>query len=199
MAKETGISWADSTLNGWIGCTKVSPGCDNCYAETDFDKRRHIVNWGAGQPRHRTAVKNWNQARRWDAKPFYECETCGWRGEDGTQSDRLRICMHCQTGTRLQKARRRVFSFSLADWLDNEAPIEWFVDFLDLVRTTPNLDWLLLSKRIGNWRKRVEEAQSYLARSALPDVGALRDWIARWLEGTPPLNVWIGASIVNQE
>lgn len=33
MGKETGIEWCDSTFNPWVGCTKISPGCDNCYAE----------------------------------------------------------------------------------------------------------------------------------------------------------------------
>lgn len=39
MAETTGISWTDSTFNPWIGCTKVGPGCDNCYAEALMDKR----------------------------------------------------------------------------------------------------------------------------------------------------------------
>lgn len=29
----TGIEWTDETWNPTTGCTKVSPGCDNCYAE----------------------------------------------------------------------------------------------------------------------------------------------------------------------
>lgn len=34
MSQRTGISWADHTWNPWIGCTKISPGCRHCYAET---------------------------------------------------------------------------------------------------------------------------------------------------------------------
>ena len=34
MADKTGISWTDATWNPVTGCSKVSPGCDNCYAET---------------------------------------------------------------------------------------------------------------------------------------------------------------------
>lgn len=48
MSANTKIEWADHTFNPWIGCTKVGPGCDHCYAEADFDKRRHVVTWGAG-------------------------------------------------------------------------------------------------------------------------------------------------------
>ena len=49
MTANTKIEWADHTFNPWIGCTKVSPGCDNCYAKADFDDRKHRVIWGAGQ------------------------------------------------------------------------------------------------------------------------------------------------------
>lgn len=31
MAEKSGIEWTDATWNPWYGCTKVSPGCDNCY------------------------------------------------------------------------------------------------------------------------------------------------------------------------
>jgi len=33
MAKETKIEWCDGTWNPWYGCDKISPACDNCYAE----------------------------------------------------------------------------------------------------------------------------------------------------------------------
>jgi protein gp37 len=33
MGDGSGIEWTDATLNPTVGCTKVSPGCDNCYAE----------------------------------------------------------------------------------------------------------------------------------------------------------------------
>ena len=52
MSANTAIEWCDHTFNPWIGCTRVGPGCDHCYAEADFDKRRHVVTWGAGQERH---------------------------------------------------------------------------------------------------------------------------------------------------
>ncbi len=64
MAETTEISWATSTFNPWIGCTKVSPGCDNCYAKTLMDDRYGRVRWGAGEARVRT--KTWDQPRRWN-------------------------------------------------------------------------------------------------------------------------------------
>ena len=65
MGKETGISWTDHTFNPWWGCTKVSPGCDNCYAEA-FDKRVGGSHWGKGQPRRTFTDKHWNEPLAWN-------------------------------------------------------------------------------------------------------------------------------------
>ena len=65
MGKTTGISWTDHTFNPWWGCTKVSPGCDNCYAET-FDKRVGGAHWGKGAPRRVFGDKHWNEPLRWN-------------------------------------------------------------------------------------------------------------------------------------
>ena len=54
MAETTNISWADATLNFWIGCTKVSPACDNCYAETWGN--RFGVKWGPHEERRITTA-----------------------------------------------------------------------------------------------------------------------------------------------
>lgn len=195
MSSRTEISWCDSSFNPWIGCTKVSPGCDNCYAERDWDKRRHFVNWGAEQPRKRTSAANWKLPLRWAKAHFMECSKCHWRGEvDTLISDE---CGGCQSAYYLEPARRRVFCASLADVFDNEIPIEWLVDLLDLIRKTPNLDWLLLTKRIG----RVTEALKAAGRCAQTHYNddSLWQWIAALACGEPPAHVWLGASVVNQE
>lgn len=148
MSANTKIEWADHTFNPWIGCTKVGPGCDHCYAEVDFDKRRHVVIWGAGQPRKRTAPSTWAQPLRWNA-----------------EAERLGI-------------RYRVFCASLADVFDNEVPSVWRADLFKLIADTPNLDWLLLTKRIGNVSRMLPFG---------------------WQDFGLPPNVWIGATICNQD
>lgn len=171
MSEQTAIEWTDSTFNPWIGCTKVSPACDHCYAERDFDLRRHVVTWGAGQPRKRTSAANWKLPLRWNKADFRECMDCGWRGEIDTLVDDT--CPNCGKHERLTPTRRRVFCASLADVFDNEVPAAWRVDLVDLIAATPNLDWLILTKRIGN--------------------------VARMWPAEPLPNVWIGATICNQE
>jgi protein gp37 len=152
MGANTKIEWADHTFNPWIGCTKISPACDNCYAETLMDNRLHVVQWGAGNPRKRTTEKNWRDPIKWDA----EAAAAG--------------------------IRFRVFCASLADVFDNEVPDAWRVDLLRLIEATPNLDWLLLTKRIGNVSAMLDKA------------GSLMSEVLVW----PKPNVWIGATICNQ-
>ena len=67
MAETTGISWTDATFNPWWGCTRVSPGCENCYAET-FDKRVGGDHWGPGKPRRIMSEHYWNEPLRWNRK-----------------------------------------------------------------------------------------------------------------------------------
>jgi len=64
MAANSKIEWTDHTFNPWIGCTKVSPACDGCYAEHLMDHRYHRVTWGAD--RKRTSVANWSKPLAWD-------------------------------------------------------------------------------------------------------------------------------------
>lgn len=62
------IAWTDHTWNPWMGCTKVSPGCANCYAEALMDKRFGKVQWGPEGERVKTSKRNWLQLRQWDVK-----------------------------------------------------------------------------------------------------------------------------------
>lgn len=122
MGESTSISWCDHTFNPWWGCTRVSPGCEHCYAET-FDKRTGGSHWGPTQERRRFAAKHWAEPVQWHAKAL----------ADGV--------------------RRRVFCASMADVLDDQAPEADRERLWTLVSQTPQLDWLLLTKRPQNWRK----------------------------------------------
>jgi len=154
--ENTNIEWAHHTFNPWEGCTKVGPGCDNCYAEAR-NIRFKGGNWGAGAPRRRTSEANWKQPLKWNKKA----------GELGI--------------------RYRVFCASLADVFDNEVDSRWRADLFRLIRATPNLDWLLLTKRIGN--------ASYMIKNARVEGHLLTSGSPEW----PWKNVWLGATIVNQE
>ena len=144
MGTDSKIEWTDHTFNPWVGCTKISPGCDHCYA-AGWAKRSGLVKWGG--TRRRTSAAYWRQPLKWNA----EAERAG--------------------------TRPRVFCASLADVFDNDVPVEWRADLFRVIRSTPTLSWLLLTKRIGN---------------VLPSLKALGcDRL--------PENVWLGITVVNQE
>lgn len=54
MGEQSKIEWTDHTFNPWIGCTKVSPGCANCYAERRSRRFPEQGRWGPGAERKRT-------------------------------------------------------------------------------------------------------------------------------------------------
>jgi protein gp37 len=172
MGENTNIEWCDHTFNPWIGCTKVSPGCANCYAETQ-DKFRSWTpeGWGKGKPRKRTSAAKWKEPLKWNR-------------------DASNLTKTLEIGAKLS-SRPRVFCASLADWLDDEVPIEWLADLLKLIHDTPHLDWLLLTKRPGNWRKRIEAA-------AMVSDAAFSGNLAAWLVGAARPNVWIGTTVEDQ-
>lgn len=66
MGENSKIEWCDHTFNPWVGCTKVSPGCDACYAEGWARRTGQSQLW-QGQ-RRRTTVKNWQEPLTWNCK-----------------------------------------------------------------------------------------------------------------------------------
>lgn len=67
MARNSPIEWTDHTFNPWWGCTKVSPGCQYCYAERLSTRYGHDV-WGPGAQRRTFGTDHWEQLRHWNAE-----------------------------------------------------------------------------------------------------------------------------------
>ena len=66
MGENTKIEWADHTFSPWLGCTRMSPACENCYAES-WAKRSGLVGWGPKAPRRLTSEANWHKPLKWNA------------------------------------------------------------------------------------------------------------------------------------
>ena len=121
MGGETKIPWCDHTMNPWMGCTPVGPGCDNCYAEVHC--HRFHIEFGQDQLRVVTSDLYWERPYSW-----------------GLQASRNGV-------------RAKVFCGSLCDVFDNRAPDGARERLWQLIHDTPNLDWLLLTKRAPNiWK-----------------------------------------------
>jgi protein gp37 len=163
MAENSKIEWTDHTFNPWIGCTKVSPGCANCYAEVSTPVRTARAKghelWGEGSPRQRTSEANWKQPLKWNRDAGRKFDSWNTFRDTLWATDEKLI----ENGHQPFQ-RPRVFCASLSDWLDNEVPIEWLADLLKLIHDTPNLDWLLLTKRPENYWIRVPQAMRLIRK-----------------------------------
>lgn len=214
MAVETKIEWTDHTFNPWIGCTKVHAGCTHCYAES-YANRYGKAKWGPSGTRAKTSESYWKQPLKWnrDAEKAGErrrvfCASLAdvfedWRGPiQAHDGDEIRKCVNsgCRWRGLLPVVTRQFGpQRQLNDCPECGCPTEPATmndlrsDLFALIDATPNLDWLLLTKRPENVRRMWPiEAAGYSA----PPIPTL-----------PPLpvykrlhrpNVWIGTSISDQ-
>lgn len=121
MGLNSKIEWTHHTFNAWIGCTKVSPACDHCYAETQNKHRAWVDGWGKDAPRKITSDSYWREPLKWN---------------------------------RQAEQRERVFCGSLCDVMEDRPDlVEPRQRLYMLIESTPNLDWLLLTKRPQNFRR----------------------------------------------
>jgi protein gp37 len=145
MGKDSRIEWTHHTFNPWWGCVRVSAACDHCYADA-WAKRLGEDLWGPHSERRFFSDAHWKEPLKWNR----EAEADG--------------------------VRRRVFCASMADVFENRKDLmPHRLRLLELIKSTPHLDWLLLTKRI------------HLVKRQLP-----RGY-------TFPSNVWLGATVENQD
>jgi len=207
MSEKSNIAWTDSTLNPWFGCRRKSAGCQNCYIERTLPLR--ALNYKLGQLRIKSKgfVK---AALAMNRKPWI-CDECGSAEihtvANHNQCDDLgepAKANFCVCGS-MSLHRRRIFSLSLGDWLDDEVPIEWLAEMLDTIRQCDQCAWLLCTKRPENWKSRLTDVCRLIENKGTPTKKGddLWKWTLDWL--TPqchqdiPRNIVLLASVENQE
>lgn len=144
VGQDSKIEWTHHTFNPWWGCIRVSPACKFCYADT-WAKRLGADLWSADSQRRFFSDAHWNEPLKWDREAA------------------------------ANSIRRRVFCASMADVFENRRELDIHRERLwRLIENTPNLNWLLLTKRIEHVRD-------------------LAPWRNRW-----PPNIWLGTSTEKQ-
>lgn len=134
MGEQTAIAWTDHTFNAWEGCSRVSPGCTNCYAEARAHRYQHDV-WGKTAPRMLRSDSYWNDPVKWDAAAAERgrpalvfCSSLADVYEDH-QGPMVNAKGEVVEGRSVAAERARLFA---------------------LIDRTPNLIWQLLTKRPEN-------------------------------------------------
>lgn len=153
MAENSKIAWTTHTFNPWMGCSKVSDGCKHCYAENLMDTRYGKVKWGPTGTRTKTTESNWRKPIAWDraAKAAGErarvfcaslADVCeNWGGNILNAAGEV---LYRLPDGKYQSLKPGQFH------LDSRSPAtmdDLRMDLFRLVEATPNLDWLILTKR----------------------------------------------------
>jgi len=204
MGENTKIEWCEHSWNPWIGCTKVSPACANCYAERDFDHRLKKAKWGPNGTRVLTSDANWQKPLAWNkaateslTRPRVFCASLAdvfedWRGPilDGN-GNQILVCDLCG---RLHREDQASYSESCeCSRFKQRMEYATMSDVRDglfaLIDATPNLDWLLLTKRPENIIRMWSIA--YPPHSV--------DWPRTEREKRFRKNVWLGTSVEDQK
>lgn len=211
MGEHTEIAWCHSTFNPWIGCQRVAPGCEHCYAES-FAKRTGKAKWGPQGTRVKTSEANWRKPLKWNR----EAEKAGerrrvfcasladvfedWTGpvhdHHGIQLCRCHGCGklthfngHCETPRDDDEWSDMCGRVPRATTLDDIR-----IDLFRLIDSTPWLDWLLLTKRPENIRKMWSPTKWGGRCAAFPNCTH-----PDCSSGRCRSNVWLGTSISTQD
>lgn len=203
MGEKTEIAWCHSTFNPWIGCQRVAVGCEHCYAEA-FAKRTGKAKWGLQGTRVKTSESYWKQPLKWNRNA--QCN-CGAAGEGGRECDfckdgcpRPRVFCASMADVFEQIGSDHVFDHRgermyrcFAGTENSNDPADNYRVGLPEIRrclfalidATPNLDWLLLTKRPENIRR----MWKMVVEPLLPDIDP-GEW---WRQ-----NCWLGTSIATR-
>lgn len=183
----TAIEWTDRTWNPVVGCTKVSAGCKNCYAKTEWDRRHkgHL----AGK---KVAPQYAQPFEVVQLKPARLSAPLGWRKS------------------------AMVFVNSVSDLFHPDVPFEYIDRVFAVMALTPQHTYQVLTKRPERMRAYASSSlvakRVALAAFAAGDHAAHKRFDA-WIDNTPsepagvlsvtdrrwPLpNVWLGTSVEDQ-
>lgn len=124
MSGKTGISWTDRSWNPVTGCTRVTAGCQNCYAFALHDQRYAALQQGKSLPAQYS-------------KPFSEIQLLPQR-----LGDPLRI-----------KTPQRIFVNSMSDLFHSQVPEDYILQVFDVMRRADWHTFQILTKRPGRLRR----------------------------------------------
>ena len=197
MAENSKIEWTNHSFNPWRGCSKISAGCANCYAETLSGRNPGTLGvWGPNGTRVVASEAMWREPVKWDcaAKSAGErhrvfCASLGDVFEDwtGPMVDAKGKELFVSPGTGLWLPGD--FQFMRDNLTMDHVRARLFA----LIDATPNLDWLLLTKRPENIAR-------MMPKPAFDHAGWNGTLDGYWHQMDKPRpNVWLGVSVENQQ
>lgn len=186
MSTATRIEWADMTWSPIIGCDRVSPGCDHCYAI-----RTARIRSANPHPKIRAAFAGTVHRRPTD-------DTLDWTGQVNLIEDRL-------TDPMAQAKPLKIFVNSLSDLFHKDVPTDYIAQVFAVMALTPRHTYQVLTKRPARMGAVLDNPAFHLAVLAWTarlqdDKHPMPTWNPgnRTLKAWPLPNVWLGVSVEDQ-
>lgn len=203
---KTSIEWTDSTWNPLRGCSRVSEGCRNCYAE----KVAYRFS-GAGKPYEGLAVLK-NGHASWTGKvelvEKHLLDPLKW-GSLPLPANGATSCNTANRRRRYGQRPRRIFVNSMSDLFHESVPDEWIDQIFAVMALCPQHVFQVLTKRPERMLRyltsapwgRIEERVEYIAAMETNCGRKGLGWPKELLtpERIPLRNVWLGVSVENQK
>lgn len=181
MATDTSIEWADKTWSPIIGCDRVSPGCDSCYAITTAHIRTSNPHPGIAEAFAGTTHKTDGRV--------------DWTGQINLLEDRMLQPLSW-------KKPVKIFVNSQSDLFHANVPTEFIARIFAVMAATPEHTYQILSKRHARMRSllrsddfRIQVKTEY---AALKMVRGLLPGRPLVINVWPLKNVHLGVSVENQ-
>lgn len=206
MAENSGIEWTTHTFNPWRGCTKVSAGCAHCYAETLSGRNPKTLGvWGPNGTRVVASEAQWRLPLKWNKAAGERLRSHGCRQPDGTMGGITRPRVFCASLADVFEDWQGPMVDAAGNVLEERPECDDLLyakarpltmndvrrRLFDLIDATPNLDWLLLTKRPQNIAAMLPPVTCTRCfggpcDSLCPERGRTRH------------NLWLGTSVENQ-
>jgi len=197
---ETSIEWTDATWNPVTGCTKVSAGCKNCYAERIFPRPYG----GTCRCGHKEESHDHNDLSIGQGVPatcFHQgCNCARFKQRKFTDvlthPDRLEQPLHW-------KKPRRVFVNSMSDLFHEDVPFEFIDKVFAVMALTPQHTYQILTKRPERMREYWQSVRVRMDAILIEAVHvsgqkySIEEFIHK--ASNPLPNVWLGVSVEDQK
>ena len=182
MSSTTDIEWTDATWTPVRGCTRVSEGCRNCYAEVMAARFSDPGQWGHGLAK-RVTLPDGTKDHRWTGK--------------------IELVESALTLPMRWKKPRMIFVNSTSDLFHEDVPFEYIDRVFAVMAMCPQHTFQILTKRPERMRAYQHRLESNGHHPAM-DLAACMAMTGIW--NTPALdlriwplpNVWLGVSVEDQ-
>jgi protein gp37 len=195
MAQNSKIEWTDSTWNPVRGCSRVSEGCRNCYAELMAARFSNPGQWGHGLAVMQHGRPHWTGKVEMVEKHLLDPLKWGYvtvHRPDCNKHGERALCT-------CPKRRRRIFVNSVSDLFHEAVTDEMRDRIFAVMALCPQHDFQVLTKRPERMRTYMDISTDNRSEDIGREMLFLSKGNHNGIIELPLANIWMGVSVENQK